>query len=153
MANYKGTQAAGASFYPTPNPNGQADVIAVVGDLVLPAGTASGDIFEVCPLPENCVVVELIADTEDLGTTFTADVGIMSGAWGASGTRTCGAEFMTGKAFGTAGVYRADSQGFTMLAPSTTTRSIGIKGTTIGTPTTGAKVRITALVRPQVEGV
>lgn len=153
MANFQGTQAAAASYFPTPTPDGQADLIAVFGDLVLPAGTASGDIFEVCPLPPNCVVVDLIVDTEDFGTTFTADVGIMSGTWGQAGTRTCGAQFMTGKAFGTAGIYRADVAGFGRLAPSTDVRSIGVAGTTIGTPTTGARLRITALVRPQVEGV
>jgi len=153
MPNFKGTQATQAAFFPTPNPDGQADLIAITGELVLPAGTASGDIFEVVPYPENCTLVDLIADVEDCGTTFTADVGIMSGAWGDSGTRTCGAEFMTGKAFGTAGIYRADVVGFTHIAPSTTTRSIGVRGTTIGTPTTGAKIYITATFRPQVEGL
>lgn len=152
MANFKGVQAGLASYYPVPSADAATDIVPVVGDVVLPAGTASGDIIEVIPYPANHVLVDLIVDVEDLGTTWTADIGVMSGKWGDSGARTCGAEIMTGKAFGTAGVYRADVQGFTRLAPSTDTRSIGIKGTTIGTPTTGAKIRVTAFFRPQVEG-
>ncbi len=153
MANFKGTQATNAAYFTTPTPDGQADLIAVSGDIVLPAGVASGDIIEAVPYPANCVPVDLTADVEDCGTTATADVGVMSGAWGDSGTRTCGAEFMTGKAFGTAGIYRADVVGFSRLAPSTTTRSIGVKLSTVSTPTAGAKIRVTAFFRPQVEGV
>jgi hypothetical protein len=100
------------------------------------------------------VVGDVIVDTDDLGTAFTADVGIMAGAWGAGGTRTVAAQFMTGKAVGTAGVYRADVAGFSRVAPTTGDRSIGILGSTITAPTTsGARsIRMTAILRPQVEG-
>lgn len=40
------------------------------------------------------------------------------------------------------------------VAPSTTTRSIGLKvSAAIATLVVGAKIRLTALLRPQVEGV
>lgn len=153
MANLKSVQATNASYFPVPSADAQNDLIPIVGTYVLTAGSASADIIEMVPLPAGYALVDVIVDTEDLGTTWTADVGIMSGVWGAAGARTMGAEIMTGKAFGTAGVYRADVQGFTMIAPATTDRSIGIKGTTVSVPTAGAKIRLTALCRPQVEGL
>lgn len=153
MANFKGTQAAQANYFPVPSADCQAEDIVVFGDLTLAAGSASGDIFELLPWPRNMTLVDLIADCEGLaGTTFTADIGIMSGNWGDSGTRTMGAEIMTGKAFAAAGIFRADVAGFTRLAPAANDRSIGLKGTTITGPTTGKKLRVTARFRPLVEG-
>lgn len=153
MANLKSPWATNASFYPVPSSDGSTDLLAVSETHTLAAGGASGDIIEAIPYPPNMTLVDAYVDTEDLGTTWTADVGIMSGKWGDSGARTCGAELMTGKAFGTTGVYRADVPGFSRIAPSTDTRSIGVKGTTIGTPTTGAKFTVTAIFRPMVNGV
>lgn len=154
MANLKGTQAANASFFPVPSAEGQAEEIVIFGDLTLAAGGASGDIIEMLPWPRNMTLVDLIADCEGLaGTTWTADVGIMSGNWGDSGTRTMGAEIMTGKAFAGAGIFRADVAGFSRLASAANDRSIGVKGTTITGPTTGKKLRLTARFRPLVEGV
>lgn len=152
MANLKGVQATNAALYPIPSADKQTDLIPIFGDYTLTGSEASGDIVEMCPLPAGYVPVDAIVDTEDLGATMTADVGVMSGAWGASGTRTMGAEFMTGKAFGTVGIYRADVSGMGRIAPATTDRSIGIKFTTATTPTAGAKVRLTVLARPAVEG-
>jgi hypothetical protein len=155
MALFKSVQAAGASFYPIPSADGATELIASVADFVTVAGMATNDVIEMAALPAGYVVVDIIIDTESLaGTAFTADVGIMSGAWGAGGTRTVAAQFMTGKAFGTAGVYRADVAGFSRVAPTTGDRSIGILGSTITAPTTsGARsIRMTAILRPQVEG-
>lgn len=153
MANFKSVQATNAAYFPVPSADAQTDLIPIVGTYVLTAASATADIIEMVPLPAYYALVDVIVDTEDLGVAWTADVGIMSGVWGASGARTMGAEIMTGKAFGTTGVYRADVQGYTMIAPAATDRSIGIKGTTVTTPTAGAKIRVTALVRPQVEGL
>lgn len=152
MAMLKGSQATNASTNTTPSPRGSADVIAVSGDYTLTGNEASGDIIEMIPWPENTVPVDVTADVEDCGTTATSDLGVMSGVWGAAGTRTMGAEFMTGKAFGTAGVYRSDVVGFSRLAPSTSVRSIGIKMTSVNTPTAGAKIRVTGLFRAMVNG-
>jgi hypothetical protein len=153
MANLKGVQATNANHLPVPSADKATDLIPIVGDYVLVAGNASGDIVEMCPLPAGYVPVDVIVDAEDGGTTVTTDVGIMSGNWGDSGVRTQGAEFMTGKALGTAGIYRADVVGFSRIAPTTNNRSIGMKFTTVSAPTAGAKVRMTVLARPQVEGV
>lgn len=153
MANLKSPWATNASHYPVPNSDGSTDPVIVSQTHTLAAGGASGDIIEAIPYPANMTLVDLYVDTEDLGTTWTADVGMMSGEWAASGARTCAAEFMTGKAFGTAGIYRADVSGFSRIAPSTSNRSIGVKGSTIGTPTTGAKFTVVATFRPMVNGV
>jgi hypothetical protein len=153
MANLKSVQATNSKLLPVPSANGATAPIVVSGDYVIKAGSASGDIHEMVPWPANTILVDLTVDNQSLGTTFTSDVGVMSGAWGDSGVRTQGAEIMTGKAFGTAGISRADVAGFSRLAASSVDRSIGIKGTTIGTPTVGAAVRVTAWFRPVVEGV
>lgn len=153
MANFKGVQATNAAHLPVPSADKATDLVPIVGHYVLTAASASGDIIEMCPLPAGYMLVDVLADIEDGGTTWTADVGIMSGAWGDGGARTMGAEIMTGKAFGTAGIYRADVLGFTRIAPTDVNRSIGIKGTTVGTPTAGAKFTLTVFVRPKVEGV
>lgn len=153
MANLKSVQATGASLYPVPSADKATDLIPIVGDYVVTAALASGDIIEMCPLPAGYVPVDVILDAEDAGTTVTSDVGIMSGDWGASGVRTmAGAEFMAAKALGTAGIYRADVVGFSRVAPATNDRSIGIKTTTVSVPTAGAKLRMTVLARPAVEG-
>lgn len=148
MANFKSKQATRKD--PVPSADGY-EPIAIFADYALTASEASADIIEMVPLPAGYVPVDIIVDTADLGTTFTADVGLMSGAYNDEGVRTCGAEFMTGKAFGTTGIYRMDVAGSGRIAPTTGDRSIGIKGTTIGTPTAAAVVRLTLICRPQLE--
>jgi hypothetical protein len=69
-------------------------------------------VIEMVPLPAGFCIVDVIVDTADLGTTVTADVGLLSGDYDATGARTCGATIMTGKALGTTGIYRADVAGF-----------------------------------------
>lgn len=171
MALYQATQCK----YPGPiqallNADGANDVVAIVGDFTLPAGLVSGDIVEMVGIPAGYVPVDVIAASEGLGTTMTADVGILSGNYGAllgldgSSARTCGAEFMTGKAFQTAGIYRMDVYGGAQIAPTlgdmsttpvptTGDRGVGVKFTTVSAPTTGKKMRVTLLARPRIEGV
>jgi hypothetical protein len=138
---------------PVPSANAATDVIPLVGDYTLTAAAATGDELEMVVLPAGYVVVDVIVDTEDCGTAVTADVGIMSGTPGTTGTRTCGAEFMSAKALGTAGIYRMDVSGGGRVAPTTADRGIGFALTTVTTPTAGAKIRMTVLARPQSEGV
>lgn len=153
MANLKGVQATNAAHLPVPSADKATDLIPIIGDYVIVAGNASGDIVEMCPLPAGYVPVDVLLDAEDCGTTCTTDVGIMSGNWGDSGVRTMGAEFMSAKALGTAGIYRADVVNFSKVAPATNDRSIGLKFSTVNTPTAGAKLRLIVLARPAVEGV
>lgn len=159
MANLKSVQATNASFVPTGNAGGATDVIPLFGDYVTLAGLANGDIIEMCPLPHGYVLDDFILDMEQVDSngvpTMTVDVGVMSGAWGDGGARTCGAEFLSASTAGrTAGITRMTAVNGSKVAPSTTTRSIGLKvSAAIATLVVGAKIRLTALLRPQVEGV
>jgi len=168
MAFFQSTQTK----YPGPiqapiNADGANDIVPIVGDFTLPAGMASGDIVEMCVLPAGYVPVDVIVTTEALGTTMTTDCGILSGDAGKlldnlGAARTQGAEFFTAQPLQTAGVYRTNLYAGATLAPtlgdlSTSPfangdRGIGLKFTTVGTPTTGKKVRMTLLARPRIEG-
>lgn len=160
MALFKSIQIV--KKLPIPSSDSATEVIAIVGDYTLAGTEASADVIEMCPLPAGYCIVDVIVDTEDLGTTVTADVGLVSGDYDATGVRTCGATIMTGKALGTTGIYRADVAGFSRTAPLSESagtagkagdRGIGFALTTVSTPTAGNKVRMTVLARPQIEGV
>lgn len=150
MATHQSTQIASRQ----PIPSAQAfEPIAIVGDYAIPAGITSSDVVEMVGLPAGYVPVDVIVDTASLGSTMTAKIGLLSGDYGSTATRTCGAEFMTGKAFGTAGIYRADVAGFGRIAPTDADRGVGLQFTTATTPTAGAVVRVTLIARPKAEGV
>ena len=136
--------------------------MAIFGDYTLAGTEASSDVIEMVPLPAGFCIVDVIVDTADLGTTVTADVGLLSGDYDATGARTCGATIMTGKALGTTGIYRADVAGFSRTAPLSESagttgapghRGVGFALTTVSAPTAGAKVRMTLLARPSSNGV
>lgn len=159
MANLKSVQATNAARFPTPNAGNATDLVPSFGDYVTLAGFAAGDIVEMAPLPPGHVPVDVILDIEDTDSngapTITVDVGIMSGAWGDSGARTMGAEFIAASTVAQAGgIARMSVVNGGKVAPSTTTRSIGLKVVgAIATLVVGAKLRVTVLSRPQVEGV
>ena len=139
---------------PVPSANGGADVIAIVGDITVPVGLVTGDIFEMCPLPAGYVVVTVYVDHAALGAAFTGAVGLMSGDFNTGGARTCGAQFVAAATYQAGAIKRADVPGAMRIAPTTNDRSIGllISGT-LTTPTIGAALRCTVLARPQSEGV
>lgn len=150
MATLQATQVV--QRLPIPSACGYEE-IHIFGDFTIPTGIAANDIVEMVGLPAGYVPTSVVVDCESLGGTMTAAVGLMSGTYGSnSASRTSGAEFMTGKAFGTAGVYSADVAGSHRIAPTTADRSIGIKFTTVTTPTVGAKVRLGLRARPALEG-
>lgn len=157
MALHKATQVANG--LPVPNADRAIELIPIFGDFTVPAtGFASGDVVEMAPLPPGTVPVDLIVDPEDLGGTMTADVGILSGEYGkaldgSGNPRTCGAQFIPAADLGTAGIKRMSAAGAGRIAPSDTVRGVGFSFTTVTTPTPGAKVRLTLLCRPAIEGV
>lgn len=136
-----------------PSANGATDIIPIVGDYTIKTGDAAGDIVEMCALPAGYVVVDTLLDNQSLAATSVGDVGIMSGNYRDSGVRTIGAEFNSGVNLATAGIKRMDVAGCARIAPTTNDRSIGLKLTSLTTPTVGGKVRLTVFARPQVEGV
>lgn len=149
MALKKSLQAT--QGLPIPTVDRATDAVPIFADYTFDGTEATSDVIEMLPLPAGYVPVDGYADVEDAGTTVTADCGLLSGAYGDTGARTCGAEFMNDKAFGTAGVYRFDVLGFSRVAPSTTNRSIGFALASVSTPTAGAKVRLTVWCRPAIE--
>lgn len=153
MAVLKSIQAAAG--LPVPNADGAMEAIPIFADWLVPAsGLVSGDIVEMVPLPPGYVPVDAIIDHENLGTAFTGQLGIMSGAYGEGGSRTCGAELVASATYQAAAIKRMNVPGAGMIAPSDTTRSIGFAITgTLTSPVAGAKLRVTVFARPKVEGV
>jgi hypothetical protein len=138
---------------PVPSANSATELIHVVGDYTIKTGDAAGDIIEMVALPAGYVPVDVITDNQALAATSVGDVGIMSGNYRDSGARTIGAEFNSGANFATAGIKRMDVAGGGRIAPTTNDRSIGLKLTSLTTPTVGNKVRMTLIARPQSESV
>ncbi len=153
MAIFKSTQVTNKATIPSAA-NG-TDVIPIVGDWTVPAsGLTTGDIIEMCPLPAGYVPVDFILDHDNLGTAFTGAIGLMSGAYGDGGSRTCDAAFIAAATMQAAAIKRLNVGLGGRLAPTTGDRSIGlvISGT-LTSPVAGAKARLTVLARPQSEGV
>lgn len=138
---------------PVPNADRAIEDIPIFADYTATGTEATGDVLEMVPLPAGYVPVDVCIDYDKMaGTAFTADVGIMSGNYDDTGTRTCSAVFMTGKTLGAAaGVARADVSGFSRIAPTTNIRGVGLNLTTVTGPTAGAKLRLTLWCRPAIE--
>ena len=151
MALFKATQVT--NKVPVPSANSATEVIAIVGDFAIPTGFASNDVVEMGPLPAGYVPVDLIVDNAACGTTVTSDFGLLSGAYNSTGARTCAATFAAAQALQTAGIKRMAAAGGGRVAPTTADRGWGFVASTVSTPTVGAVLRATLLVRPQSEGV
>lgn len=153
MALFKSTQVTNKATIPSAA-NG-TDIIPIVGDWTVPAsGLVTADIIEMCPLPAGYVPVDVILDHDNLGAAFTGAIGIMTGNFGESGARTCGAEFIAAATMQAAAIKRLNVGLGGRVAPTTNDRGIGlvISGT-LTSPVAGAKARLTVLCRPQSEGV
>lgn len=139
---------------PIPVVDRATDAVPIFADYTFDGTEATNDVIEMVPLPAGYVPVDGYADAEDAGTTVTANCGVLSGNYGVNdAARTCGAQFMSAKALGTAGIYRFDVLGFSRVAPATNDRSIGFALTSVTTPTAGAKLRLCVWARPAIEGV
>lgn len=153
MALFKSNVASAAIKAPIPTAERAIEVIPAYALYTVTGSEADTDVIEMIPLPPGYVVFDGWIDNEDCGTTLTLDCGIMSGAWGDPAVRTCGAEFLNNHAAGTAGRTNFNVQGFSAVAPSDTTRSIGFKvDAAVSALTAGAKIRLGVLMRPQIEG-
>ena len=143
---------------PVPSAGNATDLISVVGDWVVPAGFAATNVVELGAIPAGYVPVDLIVDHIALGTTVTADFGILTGNYGegrqgGAPTRTVGAQFAAAQALQPAGIKRSSAVGSGRIAPTTNDRSFGFVASAVSTPTVGAALRATLICRPQSEGV
>lgn len=158
MALLKSTQSTNG--WPAMSASGANGCVPVFGDYALTGSEAQNDVIEMAPLPAGYVPVDLYVDAEDCGTTFTLDIGVLTGKWRAAldtdgvTARVCGNQFANDKALGTAGVYRADAVGFSRIAPVDYDRAVGFKvDAAVAGLTAAAKIRLVMTVRPAVEGV
>ena len=147
-----------AQGHPPVTPSGAHDVVAVTATYVTEAALEKDDVIEMIELPPGCVPVDVILDVEDLdsGTSLTLDVGIMAGDVGDTNIakRATGDEFIAASTAGQAGgVARAAVGGFTRIAPSDKSRSIGVKAKAAPAGAgDGSKVSLTVLYRPAIHG-
>ena len=142
---------------PVPSAGNATDIIAVVGDWVVPAALAATNVVELGAIPAGYVPVDLIVDHIALGATVTADFGILTGNYqdgrqGIATTRTVGAQFAAAQALQTAGIKRSSAVGSMRIAATTNDRSFGFVATAVTTPTAGTVLRATLLCRPVSEG-
>lgn len=156
MALFKSKQIAAGR--PAPSAlNGSAAVV-VVGEFLTVAGLTAADVIEMVAFPAGTVPVDVTVVTEDLDTgtpAITFDVGLLSGSFGDTGTRTCGAEFLSDSNIGQAGgMARANVAAGLLLGHSTSDRSLGIKiEAAAGTLATGKKIRMIATFAPVTAGL
>jgi hypothetical protein len=108
MALNKSAHAKG--IVPTPVAVG-CEVVACRAEFVLSADLAVNDIIEMMQLPAGHVPVDLILDTDDLGTTGAVGVGLLnSGKTDIDTTASGGAAWLTGGDVATAATgLRADA--------------------------------------------
>lgn len=162
MALYQATQVAARA--PLINADAAADLVPMFGDFTVPAGgLAVNDVIEMTGVPAGYVPVDVIVDHDDMGTTLTADVGILSGNYGSTdAARTCGAQFLAAADLAaSAGIKRANVAGFTRIAPvkgnshigqTSGDRGVGLRIASAASVTAGAKLRLTVFYRPQING-
>jgi len=130
MAYYKTLQALGT--VPMPIPTGPG-VVACRMSYTFGAAFALNELLELGTLPANCVPVDFIVDTDDLGTAGALSLGVInSGKTDLDGTAWATAIDVNTAA---AGIRATSAQLLLMnrLAPSSDDRVIGFKATTATT--------------------
>lgn len=132
--------------------------IVIVGDYVTVAGIVINDVIEMGILPAGYVPVDAILICEDMDsvTGLTLDLGLISGTAGAAdNARTGGNEALAASTIGqTGGIVGPAKAAWGFIAPTDADRGIGIKiAAAATTPIIGAKVRLTVIARPALNGV
>lgn len=128
MALWESTQIDEDLVYPP----GNNQLCAVRGYVTVDATLALNDILKLVPLPPNCVLVDLIVDSDDLDTAtpsplITLDVGILNST--EDGIES-GQEFLSASTIAKAGgVVRASStiKALERIPASLDTRYLGVK--------------------------
>ena len=144
MANYKSKQVA--AMRQAPSADEAFESIAVTGEYLTKTGDLINDIVEMGAIPAGAVPVDVIVDNGALGASATLDVGILSGNYMDSGTRTMGNEFIAAGAAATAGVLRRNKV-VTAIPVQLTDKSWGIKFLGAN-PAAGQLIRATLICTP-----
>ena len=151
------------------NANGANVAVPVVGDFVVPASMAANDVIEFVAIPSGYVPVDFILSIDAIAAVATMDIGVITGNFGAlldvaGAARACGSEGSAAAAGAAAAVLRMTKIQLAVLAPTlgdptTTPVTSGDRGFGVrllagfATPTVGARMRMTLLVRPRIDGV
>ncbi|XVJ69942.1 MAG: hypothetical protein HEQ39_09985 [Rhizobacter sp.] len=149
MANFKAKQVAALRQAPSADATNRA--ITVVGEYLTKTGDVIGDIVEMGAIPAGTVPVDVVVDNGPLGASATLDVGILSGDYLDSGTRTMGSEFIAAGAAATAGVLRRNKV-VSGIAVQLTDKSWGIKFLGAN-PAVGQLIRATLICTPTPGGL
>lgn len=132
--------------------------IVIVGDYTTVAGIALNDVIEMAILPAGYVPFGVKLSTEDLdtGAALVLDCGLLSGTAGLlDNGRTCGNEAFAASTVGqTGGVANENKANLLNMVPLATDVGIGLKVATAAAGlVVGAKIRLTVLARPKLNGV
>ena len=147
-----------AQKLPTISADGYEPIL-IVGDYVTTAALAAGDVLELCVLPGGYVAHGLKIAMEDLDSsgapTTVFDAGFITGVPGVlDNTRTCGNQAVGASATGQTGGIVVDTNAlFSLTAPLQTDRSIGmVLSAGSAALVVGARIRMTVVARPQLNG-
>lgn len=132
--------------------------LAIFGDYTIPTGgLALNDVVEMLVLPAGYVPLGVKASMEDLdtGAAIVLDCGLISGTAGLiDNGRTCGNEAFAASTIGqVGGVANENKAALLNMAPLTADVGIGFKVSTAAAGAiVGAKVRLTVMARPKLNG-
>ncbi len=153
MTIHKSDYAKGLSVGPNPSWNASGAAVHRFA-MAVPTTVAANDILELAPIPANCRVVDITADSDDLDSNgapaIVMDVGIMTGEFGEDDdARTCGAEFFSASTLGQAGgVARATTAAALRTGKAGYARSIGVKISTVAATPQAGSVGVTVTLAP-----
>lgn len=142
MATFKTLHAEGS--IPMPIPFDQA-VVAERMEYAIGAALGAEDIIILGFLPEDCVPTDLVVDTDAMGGSCAAKVGLLN----ADGDDLEGTPWVAAAALAAAGGVRADAAGLRAMArlpASDKPRPVAMYVNVLGTATTG-KVGVTLQYR------
>jgi len=121
---------------------GGTNACIIAADFTIPAGVVVNDVVELGAIPHASRIIDVHVFQDGVGTSCTADVGLLSGNYGeALNTRTCGNEFYAALAIATAGKAEAPTNNLAAVAPAENAVGFGIKFTGAN-PTAGKKITV-----------
>ena len=112
-----------------------------------------GDLLDIGIIPATAQVVDVVIDSDDLDTggspALAFDVGVLSGAPGTTGTRTCGTEFFAASTVAQAGgVARTALKTAFRVARAGSDTSVGVKITAAAaTQATSGKIGVSVFIK------
>lgn len=138
---------------PVPTPVDAVSFVPIIAEYVVPAGgLAIGDVVEMGPIPNNCVIVDMTVHNSPGTASCTAAFGYLSGNYGVNdGARTCGAELIAAYSIAAAALTRLGKP-ITTATQADDTKGWGFVVAGAGMPA-GQIVRAALFVAPAPVGI